>query len=264
MAATHLRSLRRIAAMLLHFVAVWLTAVLLATRTERLRRQSIAREFAAQTLRLLGVRVRVRGAIPQGTPVLVVANHVSWLDVYAINCLLRARFVAKHEVRSWPLVGTMVTAFGALFIRRGSPRDAARVRDQITDALRHGERVVVFPEGTTTDGTTLRRFYPALFQSAVDAGGVVQPVAIRYLDDHGEPCTASPFIDDMTFLASLRRIAAAPRITVELHFGPSRPALGQTRRALAADCHAWIAGRLGVPLGTPPAIAAWPQLDRAA
>ena len=264
MFATHLRAGRRITGMLLHFAVVWATAVLIATRTSRAQRQSIARELAAQTLRILGVRVRVRGAIPHATPVLVVANHVSWLDVYALNCLLRACFVAKREVRAWPFVGTMVAAFGALFIRRGSPRDAARVRDQITDALHRGDRVAVFPEGTTTDGTSLRRFYPALFQSAIDSGGMVQPIAIRYVDDHGQPTAAAAFIDDMTFMASLRRIAAAPRITVELHFGPPRSAVDRTRRELAADCHSWIAERLGVPVAPAAHQAPWRRLDRAA
>jgi 1-acyl-sn-glycerol-3-phosphate acyltransferase len=247
MAAAHFRSARRLVAMLLHFAGVWSVSILVAGRTSRVRQQAIARELAGQTLRILGVRVRVRGAVPKTAPVLMVANHVSWLDVYAVNCLLRARFVAKTEVRAWPFVGRMVAAFGALFIRRGCPRDAARVRDRIRAALQQGDRVVFFPEGTTTDGTILRRFYPALFQGAVDTGAVVQAVAIRYVDDDGQPTDAAAFIDDMTFMHSLRRIVAAERITIELHFGPIIAAAGHTRRELASTCQTWIAGRLGVP-----------------
>lgn len=249
---------------MLHTAGTWSAGMLIARRSDYARQQGLARELAAQTLRVLGVRVRVRGAVPQGTPVLVVANHVSWLDVYALNCLLRARFVAKREVRDWPLAGSMVAAFGALFIKRGCPRDAARVRDQITAGLRRGERIVVFPEGTTSDGTTLHRFYPALFQSAVDAGAMVQSVAIRYLDDHGEPIDAAAFVDDMTFGASLLRIAAAPRITAELHFAPPRSAVGRTRRELASESQNWIAAQLALPSAPALPQAPWRRFDRAA
>ena len=192
------------------------------------------------------------------------ANHVSWLDVYAINCLLRARFVAKQEVGGWPFIGRMVAAFGALFIVRGSPRDAARVKTRIAAALRGGERVVVFPEGTTTDGTTLGRFYPALFQAAIEADAMIQPVAIRYTDANGRPTTAAAFIDDMTFMQSLHRITAAPAITAELMFGPPRSPQGHPRRALAAEHRAWIAQTLGIHLHSAQDVVPKRRFDRAA
>ena len=250
--------------MLLHFAAVWLTAVAFVRRAHPKRRQHVARELAAQTLRILKVRVHSQGALPQGTPVLLVANHVSWLDVYAVNCLLRARFIAKREVRQWPLVGTMVAAFDTLFIRRGCPRDAHRVKDQVAAALRRGERVVVFPGGTTTDGASLRHFYPALFQAAVDVGAVVQPVAIRYRDAAHRPATSAAFIDDMTFMESLQRITAEPELHAELVFGPSWSAIGRTRRELARASHEWIAATLGVPAKVEPSSSSVPRFARAA
>ena len=232
--------------MLLHCTAVWLTAVTFLRRAKPRRQQYIARELAAQTLRILNVRVHCQGT-PHGTPVLLVANHVSWLDVYAINCLLRARFIAKCEVRNWPLIGTMVAAVGTLFIRRGCPRDARRLKDQVAAALRRRERVVVFPEGTTTDGTSLRHFYPALFQAAVDVGAIVQPVAIRYRDAAHRPTTSAAFIDDMTFTESLGRIAAESELHADLVFGPLWSATGRTRRELARASHEWVAATLDVP-----------------
>lgn len=247
MDATALRRWRRSAAMLLHFAAIWTIAVTLVRRMAVPRGQSIARSVAAQTLLLLKVRVRMRGSLPKVTPVLLVANHVSWLDVYVLNCLVAARFIAKREVRGWPFVGSMAASFGTLFIRRGCPRDAHRVKEQVAAALRRGERVVVFPEGTTTDGSSLARFYPALFQAAVDAGAWVQPVAIRYRDAANRPTTAAAFIDDMDFMTSLGKVAAQPTLHADLVFGPQWPAFGRSRRELARESQGWIASALEVP-----------------
>jgi len=258
-----MRRWRRLAVLGPHFVATWLTAVGVATRCQPRRRQAIARDLAGQTLRLLGVRVRVEGALPGPGSALLVANHVSWLDVYAINSLLRARFIAKREVRDWPLIGRLVAAFDTFFIVRGSFRDAHRVMTRVTDVLRDGDRVVVFPEATTSDGSVVKPFHGALFQAAIDAGVPVQPVAIRYTDAAGRPTTAAAFVDDMTFAASLHAIAGAPSLSVTLTFGsPVAPTAG--RRDVATATQAWIAGTLGVAALPPPARRRTPPVRRAA
>lgn len=205
----------------------------------------LAVDCARRTLAILGVGVTLRGADAlRDGPLLVVANHVSWLDVYLLNALAPARFVAKSEVRRWPLVGPIAAAFGTFFIVRGSYRDAARVKDAIAAALRRGERVVVFPEGTTTDGTRVAPFYAALLQAAIDAGVPVQPIAIRYVGPDGAPDAAAAFVDDMSFATSLARILGRRRLVADVHIAPAFPSKWQTRRDLAFLTRRWITATL--------------------
>ena len=202
---------------------------------------------SARMLDAVGVEVRVRGARPlRAGPVLLVANHVSWLDVHALGTVAGARFVAKSEVRDWPVVGAMAAGFGTVFHRRGHRRDALRVKNLLAKLLVAGERVVVFPEGTTTDGTRIAPFHAALLQAAVDAAIPVQPVAIRHVEADGTPSAAAAFVGDMTFLDSLRCIVARPRIVTELVFGPPIWAADKTRRELTARCRGFIAAELGL------------------
>jgi len=221
------------AALLGHAARMWAGAML-APRLERAQRRELVERWARRTLDLLRIELVVAGTPPPPEePLLLVANHVSWLDVYALNAVAEARFVAKSEVAKWPVAGGIARGFGSFFLVRGSYRDAYRVKNAAARALRSGERVAAFPEGTTTEGASVRPFHPALLQAAVDAAVRVQPVAIRYPDHAGGPNPAAIFIDDMTFAESLRRVLDAGGLTVELTFGAPIVAAGRTRRALA-------------------------------
>src|SRR5262245_7106230 len=141
---------RRLGPVLRDLCVAWSGATMVAPRLTPRERGRLAMRFARRTLRSLGVRVTVRGtALPADEPALIVANHVSWLDVYILNTLVDARFVAKSEVAAWPVVGGITRGFDAIFIVRDSARDAARVKTAVAAALRAGDRVVVFPEATT-------------------------------------------------------------------------------------------------------------------
>jgi len=206
----------------------------------------VVESSAARMLRAVAVDVEVLGAHPLVVgPAMLVANHVSWLDVQALGAIAGARFVAKSEVRGWPAVGDMAARLGTIFIVRGSRLDAWRVQKSLAKLLVNGERVVVFPEGTTTDGSRVATFYPALLQAAVDAAVPVQPVAVRYREADGSPSTAAAFVDDMTFGESLVRVIARPRLVAELTFGPPIYAGDRTRRELAARCRRFITQTLG-------------------
>ena len=229
---------------------LWLLARFVAPGLDPATRQRRVQQLARDMLDLLGVELEVRGVrLPAAAPVLLVPNHVSWLDVWAVNALAPARFVAKAEVATWPVAGAITRGFGAVFIKRGCPRDAWRVKTRLGVHLGDGERVAGFPEGTTMDGTRLGHFHPAIFQAAVDAGAPVQPVAIRYLAPDGSPCRAAPFVDDMSFVESLRRILGAPGITAEVTFLPPRSGQGACRKALAAWSREAIARELARPAG---------------
>jgi len=252
--------------MLVQLCVVWLGAVMVAPRLAVGRRNALVARFAARTLAILGVSVRVLGARPLlDGPVLVVANHVSWLDVYLLNAVLGGtRHVAKSEVARWPVAGGIARGFGTFFHARGNVRDAARAKDAVAAALRAGERVVVFPEGTTSEGDEVGPFHAAFFQAAVDARVPVQAVAVRYPGPAGRPDPAAAFVGDMTFVASLARVLRRRQLEARLTFGPVVLPADLTRRELAAVSHAFVALALECTNWTPEPSAQTLPLARAA
>ena len=164
-----------------------------AVPVSALRKQQLTRWFLARLAATLPFRVRVAGALP-AQPMLWVANHVSWCDIPLLGMLAPLSFLAKAEVRAWPALGWLAQAAGTLFIRRGSG-DAALVNRQLTTHLLQGRHLLIFPEGTSTDGKEVRTFHSRLFACAIDAGRAVQPVAIRYRRN-GERDTIAPFTGD--------------------------------------------------------------------
>ena len=201
--------------------------------------------WARRLLDALDVQVRLRGHVPApNAPLLVVANHISWLDSYALNTAMQARFVAKSEVGTWLVIGPIARAFDTFFLRRGSCRAAARMAAALATALERGTPVGVFPEGTTSWGHGLLPFYTAMFQAAVWSGARIQPVALRYCDATGQHTDAPAYVDDVSVLDSVRRIVGEPRLIAELVFcAPIDPA-GHTRRELAALARKAIATAL--------------------
>ena len=238
---------------LLGFLHVWLAARVRVPFLAPRARAQLAGALSLKTLARLGIAVRVRGEPARRGACLLVANHVSWLDVQVLSGIWGARFVAKVETSRWPVVGGIARGFGALFVRRESIRDAARTKDVVARALASGELVAVFPEGTTTDGTELRRFHPAFFQAALDARVAVQPVALRYCRADGSTNRAASFVGDMTFLASLWNVIREPALTVEVSIARPLSPYGRDRRALAAAAQRSIPTALALPAQIEPA-----------
>jgi 1-acyl-sn-glycerol-3-phosphate acyltransferase len=197
-----------------------------------LLRRAVLPAVARGILAALGVRLRWRGALPRpGT--LLVANHVSWLDVVALLAVTPVRLVAKCEVRGWPGIGALAAVTGAIFLDRGRPKTLPGTVAEVTAALRAGRSVAVFPEGTTFCGGRRGRFRPAMFQAAVDAGAPVVPVSIGY------DSTGPAFVGDDTLWSSVKRVAALRGATVTLIAAPAlRPAAGADRRSLARAAQA--------------------------
>jgi 1-acyl-sn-glycerol-3-phosphate acyltransferase len=213
-------------------------------------RRAIVRRWCGQLLDILNVDLRTRGRLSSHTGnVLVVANHISWLDIFVLNAVQPVRFVAKSELARWPVVGRMIRDVGTLFVERARLRDARRVNGQAAAALAGGDIVAVFPEGTTTDGTELLPFKSSLFEPIVEAHGHVQPVAIRFADGAGAPSTAPAYVGDLSFMASFWRVTGVRALIVELHALDAIPAGATPRRALASAAEASIRAALARPAG---------------
>ena len=209
----------------------------------------MAQKWSVGLLAILCIRLRFSGTLPEAKdqPIMLVANHVSWLDVYSLITVCPARFVAKSEIRKWPLLGWLSQNVGTLFIERAKRRDTARINQDIGNALTLGDWVAVFPEGTTGDGTTLQHFHASLLQSAVAVEALLYPVAIRYYDVSGEVSKAAAYVS-ISLLGSLRRILQQPWIDVELIFSEPVNSSGKNRRELARSTEQAIAEALSLPI----------------
>ncbi len=236
----------RLTRMAAHLGFAWLGGMAMTSPLGSELRQRAVERWARASLRSLNVELEVRGDPVASGPVMIIANHVSWLDICALNSIAAYRMVSKSEVRSWPVIGPTARRMGHLFHRRWHFRDAARIKNDLADVLRAGGSVAIFPEGTTTDGTVLKPFYAAFAQAAVDAGVLVQPVAIRYTDAIGLLCTDAAFVDDQTFGASLALILRKPRITARLTFGPPFSTSGLGRREVIRAARSHIARSLNL------------------
>ena len=194
------------------------------------------RRWFVHAMRILGVEVRLHGDMIDGAA-LVVSNHVSWLDIGALNTVIDAGFIGKGELEHWPVLGFLIARGGTVFIDRGSTGSATNATREMIDRLEHGDRVAVFPEGTTSRNT-LRRFHPRLFEAARVTGAPVQPVALRYDNP------AAPFVDDQGFLGHLWRILGEKHITVDVWLLPPVATTRRDRRSISDAAETAIRGQL--------------------
>ncbi|MEV0757113.1 lysophospholipid acyltransferase family protein [Streptosporangium sp. NPDC050280] len=223
--------------------------------TSRIRLTSA---WSRLVLRAVGVRIEVRrgfafmaGSVAGPCPVvdgssgaapLVVANHVSWLDPLVMAAVLPCRVLAKQEVRAWLVVGLLATGSGALFIDRDRLSALPEAVGDVAAALADGHPVAAFPEGTTWCGRGMGSFRPAVFQAALDAGAPVRPVAIRYLEGENVLASGPVYVGDDLLWASIRRVVAVRRLTVEVTMLP--PVRGRDRGELAWAAESSVASVL--------------------
>ena len=201
----------------------------------------LKQRWSRQLLEILAIRLDAsfHGAM-QGN--LIVANHISWLDIFALNATRPMAFVAKSEVRHWPLAGWLAIHTDTIFLQREKRADTRMVNDKITALLASGRDVAVFPEGTTTDGTTLLPFHGALLQPAVDSNRPIQPISIAYFDRHGNRSLAAAYAGTTTMAECMASIIACRSLTVRLRPAPPiTPDSALPRRAMAAMAHGAIA-----------------------
>jgi 1-acyl-sn-glycerol-3-phosphate acyltransferase len=197
------------------------------------RQLRFKRQWSARLLKILGVRlVTDEPFLNPGS--LLVANHISWLDVFVINAAYPAAFVSKAEIRQWPLVGWLASKNETVFLRRGSRGHARIVNGEIAGLLRRQRHVAIFPEGTTTDGSHVLGFHAALLQPAIEAGATIQPLAIAYRLPDGRFTRAAAYDGDVSLVECIQAIVAEPEIVARIRVAPPMPTVDlPDRKALA-------------------------------
>ena len=231
----------RMGRVLLHVLFGLAQILLVFPRLPQVQRDLRVQAWARAMLRCLGVELQVVGTPPVTGPMLLVANHISWLDVLVLHAARHCRFVSKSDVKHWPLVGTLATGGGTLYIERASRRDAMRVVHRMAQALKDGDILAVFPEGTTGDGQTLLPFHANLIQAAISAHAPVQPVVLRFVDGRtGARSRAMSYVGDESLLGSLWRTLCARQLRAVVTYGEPQYATDRDRRSWARDLHADI------------------------
>ena len=225
----------------------------LKLNSTQVRRQRWSQFFMARLSHALPFRIRVFGQLPD-TSMLWVSNHVSWTDIALLGQLTPLSFLSKADVRGWPIAGWLAAKAGSLFIRRGAG-DSQLIRQQMRHHLSQGLPLLMFPEGTTTDGRCVRTFHGRLLSAAIDSGAHLQPVAIRYLRD-GSTDPIAPFIGDDDLLSHLMRLFSHDTAEVEIHLLEPIACLNQERTVLAFRAQQAIERVLVQPQQTGPAGAA--------
>jgi 1-acyl-sn-glycerol-3-phosphate acyltransferase len=215
------------------------------------RRLWLKQRWSRQLLDILAIRLDAQPA--DATPgSLIVANHISWLDIYALNAARPMAFVSKAEVRTWPLIGWLAAHTDTVFLRRGSRGHARIINAEIGSLLDSNKDVAIFPEGTTSEGTHLLNFHGALLQPAVDTGRPLQPIAISYHDASGQRSLAPAYAGETTMGESFAAILACRSLTVRLRPTPALDPQTRQRRELALAARHAIAFSLGIPLANNP------------
>jgi len=247
----------RMAAVLAHVLVGLAIALLIFPWQPQRRRNPTIRAWSRVLLAICGARLRVAGnaldpqlarrGVADGTPGrLLLSNHISWIDVFAILAALPSRFVAKAEIGRWPLLGWLVTRVGTLYIERGRRHAVASMNHRVREHLKAGETIAVFPEGTTTDGTELLPFHSNLIAPAFEVGCAVWPVALRYTEQ-ARPTRAAAFVGEMGLVTSLWNILVASELAIEVAFlEPIGTTADRNRHHLAHAAQEAIAAYLGV------------------
>jgi len=233
----------------LHLVQGVATIALVYPFTARTTHQALRRRWSRRLLGVLGIELEARGeAIAPGC--MLVANHISWVDIFVINALVPAAFVSKAEVRAWPLIGWLAAKNDTIFLRRGSRGHARIINAETAALLDAGCNVAIFPEGTTTDGSRLLHFHAALLQPAIACAHPVQTLALQYLTPAGDFTRAPAYDGELSLGQCVANIVAANRTLARVTVAaPIATVDGLDRRGLAARTHAEIARAIGIAYG---------------
>ena len=212
----------RIGRVLIHTTTGILIASLLLPISTKSFKKVLIKWWCQRLLAAFNLRVVTRGYIPSKkerlTTSMFVANHISWTDIHALNSVIALRFIAKSEIKSWPVIGYLANKSNVLFIDRAKRQDAARIVNNAAMSLKAGDNLCFFPEGTTTDGTMVMPFKGSLVQAAIQTNATIRPVAIRYPNPNGTVNTGVAYAGETTMRESIQEVLSQKRPIVELHF----------------------------------------------
>lgn len=228
----------------LHVILGILTLLILFPFSNQKSKQQHIQKWSSKLLNIFGCKLNVINSnILPKTPFLLSSNHISWLDIHAINAFHPIRFVAKSEVRAWPIFGWMAKQLGTVFINRGSSKHTVKVVSNMIEVLKI-QSICIFPEGTSTDGVEVKPFKANLFESAVIAQVPVYSLAIEYLNQNtGSRSDVAAFIGDMGLLESMSKILKHRQLQVNLCFLPcanTAQEYSKGRKWLAVQSHEQI------------------------
>jgi len=236
----------RIIRIVLHLVTALWTCMIVFPFTNSEGRARRIKRWSGELLSMCRVQVTVDPAhrLRNDLRALLVANHISWLDIFVINSLLPCRFVAKSDIRDWPLIGLLCARAGTVFIARGRLRDVRRIFQDLVGSLQQGEHIAFFPEGTTAVQGEVLPFHANLFEAAIDARVPVQPCALRYVDVNGHFHPTVAFVGEMTFVQSIVAILSGQKIIAQLMILPPIETTEAHRRDLAVQARQSIVDAL--------------------
>lgn len=243
----------------MHLLRWCAEVVWLFPRRTQAGRSRQVQAWARTLLTRLDVDLKIVGTPPPAGPLLLVANHISWVDILALHATCHCRFVAKADVKRWPLIGTLATGAGTLYVQRESRRDAMRMVHDMEQVLRDGNILAVFPEGTTGDGDSVLPFHANLIQAAIAADAPVQPVAIRFVDARsGRSSHVVSYMGDESLVRSIWRTLSAQELCAVVSFGTVQHANGRDRRVWVQELRSEIVAMrqsviegAGTPNGVP-------------
>lgn len=246
----------RMAAVGIMILVILVVLFVLFPFLDRKGRGRLIRRICIVLMRVLGVRMSIKGRVPlpasadcgvneNGAGYMVCANHVSFIDIFILDAVLPCRFVAKKEIASWPVFGFIAKGTGTLFIDRTRKRAVLEIADAMRGAISEGTNVLFFPEGTTGNGLELLPFHPNLFEAAVRSGAEILPVTLRYTLD-GKPSGLVSYAGNVALFTVLKRILFTPGLGVEVTVLDPIAAAGKTRQALCLETSALMSASLGV------------------
>ena len=242
----NLRAAGRLLRALFHIISGLFTIYTRFSRLDSTQRFDCIQAWSNQLLRIIGISVKLHGTPPTHGPLLLVCNHISWLDISVLHAVCRCRFVSKADVKHWPVIGRLAIGGDTLFIERESRRAAMRVVHHVAEALRDGDMVAVFPEGTTGYGEDLLPFHANLIQAAISAEVPVQPLALRFTDATGQHTRVPSYVGDDSLQASVWRTLCADALVANVWVGAAQQSDGRDRRAWAHALREDVATLRGV------------------
>lgn len=231
----------------LHILAGFAKLATVFPRATAARRDQLVRAWGHKVLRIFAVSLTVEKPHdfdPQAGRRMLIGNHISWIDIYVLQAVTAARFVAKAELADWPVLGRLMVQSGTVFIERGKRSDTLRTNQTIRTRLDQGAIIGVFPEGTTTDGRDVLKFHGNLLQAAIDGGAEIAPFCLRYTDAGGHYTDATAYIGDLSFWDSIKLMLREKKLHCELTFFAPLIQDGRNRRELAAAAENMIRERI--------------------